>query len=397
LVKMLFICNKDVKNPKAGGGTWEGFRLMSRLAQNGHNIILVCPNYKGGSKEETIEGIKVKRVGNDLSFYIQLVFSYLFSTELRSCDLVVELVLYGLPFFSPLFSGKPVMAVCWHLPRETFFAEFETYFGGVKGKLLAVVAYFIEEKLFPMFYGERPMFTFSESTRTEFIDLGFKDVMMVNKALARAIMFTSLGDDVNDVTIWYNPSIKKTEYPSALYLGRLKRYKGVQDAIRAMVSVTKCFPEAKLYIMGVGDYETQLKNLVHKLSLEESVIFLGYLSHSEKIKTLQKAHLLVMPSYREGFATPVLEAAMCGTPSVISDAVGVKDAVVHGETGFVFPLGNHVKMAEYIKILFRDEGLRKRMEAQALKSAEAFLRDWRSNEDAFVKAFEMKIKEVRIK
>ena len=96
-----------------------------------------------------------------------------------------------------------------------------------------------------------------------------------------------------------------------------------------------------------------------------------------------------MPSYREGFATPVFEAQMCGAVPIVSDAVGVKELVVSGKTGLVFPRGNSEALADCVVHLLKDERLRQQMRENGLQSVKTI--DWRRNEEQFIHTFEKQI------
>lgn len=387
--RILFLCSKDIKNPAAGGGTWESFRLMNKLVQRGYAVSVLCPRFPEASKEEFIRGIRVIRVGNDYTFPLLAMLTYLASKELRNHDLIVEIVL-SYPFFTPLYANKPHISVCWHLPRETYFIELPDIFGRIFGYMVAATLYTIERKLFPKIYKRYPIFTFSQSSRSDLIEVGFDEnnVFMLEYALARGIMFTSIGDKKEGDGSWYDPNVEKDDFPSIVCLGRLKKYKGVQDAIKAMSLVVKEAPEAHLFIIGRGEYEPQLKTLTKELSLERNVHFLGYVPMEKKIERLRKAHFLVMPSSREGFPTPVFEALLCGTPSIVSDATGVKESVKQGETGFVYPLGDYKKIAEYAVLLSKGSELREHMQRNTIKWATRFIEEWQKNEEKLLELFE---------
>lgn len=83
--------------------------------------------------------------------------------------------------------------------------------------------------------------------------------------------------------------------------------------------------------------------------------------HLKKVERLQKAHVHVLASTKEGFPTPVFETALCGTPSIVSDAVGMRDCVENGINGLFYPLGNYKKLAEDIVSVLQDANLRKQL------------------------------------
>jgi glycosyltransferase involved in cell wall biosynthesis len=75
----------------------------------------------------------------------------------------------------------------------------------------------------------------------------------------------------------------------------------------------------------------------------------------------QNCHIVALPSMAEGAPTVLLEASASGRPVVASDIPGCRDIVKHGETGFLFELGNARHLADRVKDLLADKGLRETM------------------------------------
>jgi len=75
----------------------------------------------------------------------------------------------------------------------------------------------------------------------------------------------------------------------------------------------------------------------------------------------QAAHVVALPSYREGLPKVVIEASACGLPVVTTDAPGCRDAVVGGETGYLVPVRDPQALAARIRTLLESRELRQRM------------------------------------
>jgi glycosyltransferase involved in cell wall biosynthesis len=123
----------------------------------------------------------------------------------------------------------------------------------------------------------------------------------------------------------------------------LKKYKGVQYAIRAFAAMQQ--GDATLEIAGAGDYREGLQTLARSLDLGDRVRFLGRISEQEKLALLRRAWALVFASPKEGWGITNLEAAACATPVVASNSPGIRESVRDGETGYLVPHGDTAAMA----------------------------------------------------
>src|SRR2546422_480671 len=130
----------------------------------------------------------------------------------------------------------------------------------------------------------------------------------------------------------------KDSAPIVLFLGRLKRDKGVLDLAAAFSGMTKTVPDTVLVF--VGPDEERLREQIVMACGESAARakFVGYTDLPERY--LAACDVLCLPSYREGFGTVLIEAAATGVPAVASRIYGVEDAIVDGETGMLFEAGN---------------------------------------------------------
>lgn len=95
-----------------------------------------------------------------------------------------------------------------------------------------------------------------------------------------------------------------------VYLGRIKKSKGVFDLPEIIKNVVKEFPKIKLFIIGNGE-EVDLKKIkqqVKTYKLNKNIIILNNLKDEEVKNYLSSSKILLQPSYEEGFGLSVLEA-----------------------------------------------------------------------------------------
>jgi glycosyltransferase involved in cell wall biosynthesis len=154
-----------------------------------------------------------------------------------------------------------------------------------------------------------------------------------------------------------------------LYLGRLKRDKGVLDLARAFALCTD--PQSQLLL--VGPDEDRLLPEVERIcaACRARLHVAGYSGEPERY--LAASDVLCLPSYREGFGVVILEAAAAGLPAIGSRIYGITDAIVEGETGLLFGAGDVQQLALRLRTLAGDAQLRSRMGRSARERA---LRDF---------------------
>lgn len=114
--------------------------------------------------------------------------------------------------------------------------------------------------------------------------------------------------------------------------------------------------EAELWLVGEGPGLEDLKKLFSRLGLSDKVRYWGLQPKVENI--LAQADLLLMTSRAESFCLAILESMSCGVPVVSSRVGGVPELVEHGETGFLFPHGEHDQAVKLALQLLTNKELR---------------------------------------
>jgi glycosyltransferase involved in cell wall biosynthesis len=130
--------------------------------------------------------------------------------------------------------------------------------------------------------------------------------------------------------------------PEILYAGRMVPEKG----IRELAAATKGL---NLVVAGDGP----LKSL-----LPQSI---GLVPHEELERLYERAAVVVVPSYREGFSVICMEAMAHGRPVVASDIPGPRDLVVDGETGYLVRPRDPQRLRAALLALLDDPELRRKM------------------------------------
>jgi len=157
-----------------------------------------------------------------------------------------------------------------------------------------------------------------------------------------------------------------------LFLGRLKRDKGVLELSRAFARVASEHDAAHLLLVG-PDEEGLIPRITDECSRHRKRVHeLGYTFTPERY--VAASDILVLPSHREGFGSVIIEAAAAGLPAVASRIYGVTDAIVDGETGLLHEPGDWKDLARQLGRLLADSRLRQQLGSRAQERA---LREFR--------------------
>ena len=159
------------------------------------------------------------------------------------------------------------------------------------------------------------------------------------------------------------PGVKRE--PIVLFTGRLVEKKGCEYLIRAMAKVQSASPHVELVIIGDGPLRPELERLAGQ-SLRK-FRFLGFQPPEVVKHWMSRAQLFGAPSIRarsgeaEGYPNAFAEAQAMRLPVVSFASDGVREAVVHGETGFLAPESDTDALAHQLQRLCADEFLCARM------------------------------------
>lgn len=348
-MKLLVVNWQDRENPQAGGAEIHLHEIFERLAARDHQITLLCGGWPSCPPRATLGGLDVHRVGTRSTFALK-VFQYWFRhLRARPFDVLLEDINKA-PLYTPVWRARATLVACVpHLFGATAFQELAWPLA---------TAVWLSERPLPLLYRRVPFQAISDSTADDLVARGIpRDNVEIIHPGVRSDHYTPL------------PS-SRAAHPCFAYVGRLKKYKGVDLVIRAFAALGD--PRATLEIAGAGDYRPALEALAGALDLRERVRFLGFISEAEKLALLRRAWAVALASPKEGWGLTNVEAEACATPVVASNSPGIRESVRDGETGFLVPHGDVSAMAAAFRRL---AGSREAVEAMGRKArafAESF-------------------------
>jgi glycosyltransferase involved in cell wall biosynthesis len=157
--------------------------------------------------------------------------------------------------------------------------------------------------------------------------------------------------------------------PVIVAAGRLADVKNYPLLIEA-VAVLRARVPVRLLILGSGDLESSLRELVSQKRLDQAVTFAGF--QSNPWKYIARADVFALTSRYEGFGNVLVEAMACGVPVVATSSPGTRDIVSAGLDGLLVDQHEPAALAAALARVIEDSPLRARMGAEARRSATRF-------------------------
>jgi glycosyltransferase involved in cell wall biosynthesis len=331
-VRIAALSWRYVGHPAAGGAEVVTHEVLRRLATGGHEVVAFTAAHPGSVAEEDIDGVKLVRRGGQATVHLH-AWRWL-RRRLDRFDRVVDQI-NTIPFFTPFYvpSGKRRFWI-QQLAREYWWRETRGLF-----RALAPIGY-LAEPIYLRAYRSTAGMTISESSRRDLEALGIRDVAIL-----------PLAHDAQPLT-----SLPPRSEPPLriLIAGRLTPAKFVEEGIAAFAAVRQAVPDAELDVVGTGDpaYRIRLERRIAEAGIG-GVTFHGHVEVDRKHELMERAHLHLFTSHREGWGLVVSEAGALGTPSVGYDAPGVRDSV--GQPHLLAPVGDTQGLADRILWLWRDD------------------------------------------
>ena len=138
-------------------------------------------------------------------------------------------------------------------------------------------------------------------------------------------------------------------------IGNLRHEKNQHQLIEAFSSVVTSYPNARLLLVGGGEYRSRLEKAVTEKGLERNVFLLGPRLDTPDLYAAFDVYCLT--SVFEGLPLTILEAMAAKCPIVATDVTGIRDVVHDGETGLLVPLNDPERTAQAIVCLLDDPRL----------------------------------------
>jgi glycosyltransferase involved in cell wall biosynthesis len=352
-LRILWFNWRDICNPEAGGAEVLTHEIAIRLIQRNYDITLFTSSFPNALAYENINGLDIVRRGGKISVYNKAKKYY--EQNKDKYDLIIDEINVK-PFLTPKYVNKekPIIALIHQISPEQFTSELPFPLGYL-GR------YYLEKRWLSN-YKEIRTITVSNSTKKDLERLGFRRISIVPEGLSAKPL---------------EALVQKESNPTIVFIGRLKRHKLPDHALSAFSIVKNHIPEAKFWVIGDGYMREELET---KFGTED-VTFFGYVGHELKYSLLSRAHLVLVPAIREGWALVVTESNAMGTPVVAYNVPGLRDSVKHNETGVLVEDNSPAGLASSAIHLLGNRSLLERYSSTCLLYSKKF--SWDTSTDIF--------------
>ncbi len=342
---------RDPAHPEAGGAELHLEEILLEAVRRGWRVTWLACGFPGAAAESEHRGIRVLRRGSFWNF--NWIVPGVLARELSQPppDLVIEDI-NKVPCFAPWHTRAPVAAIVPHLFGATAFRE---------APFPVALYVLLLEALIPRAYRRARFLAISESTRDDLAARGIDParVAVVHCGLDHALYRR-------------DPAVAKSARPTIVFVGRVRRYKGLGWVLAALPRVLQQVPDARLVVVGDGPHLAELKLEAARRGMAPAVEFRGHLPQADKVRALQEAWVLVQPSPKEGWGLTVVEAGACGTAVVAADSPGLRDSVRRDVTGLLVPYEDEAGLSRALARVLLERPLRDRLAAAGLEWAAGF-------------------------
>ena len=169
-------------------------------------------------------------------------------------------------------------------------------------------------------------------------------------------------------------NLRAGEKVEFLYVGRLGKHKGLQDAITAIALLSADERmRIRFHVVGDGEYRAVLESQVQSLGLKSIVVFHGGQPYSALFHYYSQAHVFLFPTHRDYRALAPFEALSAGLPIIgsVYDG-GISETVIDGQNGFRVDPFNHAALAGTIRTILRDPSLLRSFAERSLELSKPY-------------------------
>ena len=351
LMNILILNWRDPKHPLAGGAEISLLHHARYWQKNGYNVTWFASNFKNAKKEELYDGIKIVRAGSHYTVSWNF-FKQWSSGKFRNADIIVD-CFHFLPFLTPLYvKNKLIIGLINEVAGNVWFDNLIFP--------LAFIGFKIEPYMIRL-YRNNNFITGSKSAAEDLSSVGIskKKITVIDHGFTPLVV---------------TKAISKEKNKTILFLGRLAKDKGIEDALLMLELLIRDDKNIQLWVVGKFEsknYEKRLKRLINEFKVKKNCTFFGYVDEKTKAELLQRAWIMAHPSAREGWGLNVIEANSVGTPVVGYNVQGLRDSILDNKTGILVD-PDAISLADGVEKLLEDKKMLQKLSHEAKKWSKTF-------------------------
>lgn len=338
---------RDLADPEAGGSEVHADKVAEAWAAAGLDVTLRTAAAVGQRAYGKRNGYSVVRRAGRYSVFPRTALSGAIGRT-GPRDGLVE-IWNGMPFFSPVWAHCPRVVFLHHVHDEMWRM--------VMNRQLARLGRAVELRVAPPLYRATPIVTLSDSSAAEIVEL--------LRLPARNITVVPPGVDPA-----FSPGGTRSPHPLVVAVGRLVPVKRPAELVAALVETKKAVPALEVALVGEGYERDALDAQIAAAGAQGWLRLAGRVSDRELVALYRQAWVVTSASAREGWGMTLTEAAACGTPAVVTDIAGHRDAVAADSSGLLVP--TPADLAPALARVLTDPVERARLQVGALAHAARF-------------------------
>lgn len=393
---MRIAITSDLYYPMTNGVAVFAHNLAKGLAQQGHEVLVICPSFNGRQHREKRDGVT--------TFYLRSIRFPFYPDQINEVPAGKEFLGMSLPrlayrhglwitvdpypamkkalnkFRPDVIHNQTAEMIAFAARRYAKKYDVPMVSTGhaypdnitsqlkilkpIKKPLDAILRTYMASFLKHSEYATMP----TEMAIDDLVPKKRKSFNVTVEPLSNGVDLSKFGPKKAPAKIYRKYHLPKDK-PIALYVGRVDSEKSLSNVVSAFATVLDKVPDARLVIVGDGTDRRRLVDLAQALGIEKEVIFPGRIMPPDVMEVYRTAQLFVTASETETQGIVLIEAAATGLPLVAVDAGAVRELCQNRKNGILCRPGDVNKLARAMINLFTDEELRKKYGEYSLEIA----------------------------
>lgn len=320
--------------------------LSKELVKLGHEVTVVCANEPDSERNESVNGISVKRLS--------------YTGKIANTN-----VTPGLPF---TLLREDFDLIHTHIPTP-WSADWSSIISKIRGKPLIVTYH--NDIIGEGFAGSIANF-YNSTCLKSILKQADKIIITQPNYMNSSSHLKDYRDKIevipNGVDIERFKPLSEHRAENTIFflslLDEFHKYKGLEYLLKALMLVKKEIPDVKLLVGGKGVLLDHYKAQADSMGLGDNIEFCGFIPDERIVEFYSTCNVFVLPSIsslQEGFGIVALEAMACKTPVISTEIVGVADDVKASNSGIIVEPKDFPALAEAIIQILKDGAMQKKM------------------------------------